>query len=174
MGRWRRIAVASGAVCCALNVPYAAMVFVRTSPEFRHTGPKVLPSIYFSTPERAPGGAYFGFPHRSGWKGVAELVTRGVFGGSYDSNEEELITRWYLRGMPRTAESPDFYFLADAPNDAVELRVPRSAIEKTYHFWGRVYSGARRRIDVYGRAEPPSGRPIPWRFDGAIVERERR
>ncbi|MBN8550006.1 MAG: glycosyltransferase family 39 protein [Deltaproteobacteria bacterium] len=151
-----------------ISLNYLRVAYVSPEIEYRFAHAKVRPAF---TPnifkDGLPAGAFFGFQHRSGWKVVGSLIERGSIGGSYDSNEEDLITIWYTRGMQRRSDSPEFYFIASRPMDPVP--VPRSKIEKEYSFWGRVYAGERRVLDIYSRSTPPSA---PQRFQIEDFESE--
>src|SRR5262249_2622345 len=121
---WAPLAL-GGAALLALAAPYAYLVFVRQSPEDRIVFPAARPAVcrasYGDTLPR--DGGYFGFPHRAGWKVIGELYRRGVLRGSFESNEDYLMTLWYLGGEPRCGVNPDYYFLSAAPMDLVKLPV---------------------------------------------------
>ncbi len=145
-----------------LSLPYLYVVFVRLQPEYRFVYPRARIAGYWAPyGNRLPKGGYFGFPHRSGWKVISELYRRGDLQGSYSSNEEELITTWYLSEAPRNDASPDNYFLVRAPNDT--FKVNRLKIEAEYIFAGRVYIDNERCLDIYKR--PPALAPgTPRRY----------
>lgn len=148
------------AVVC-LNFYYTYIVYLRQLPEYRQVFPRARPLIYWAGyGDTLPSGVFFGFPRRSGWDVVQTLFQSGELSGSYDSNEEALITAWYTRGAIRKTEWPDYYFIAANPNDPVP--VPRTSLEKTYFFWGRIYVDNQRRLDIYSRLYPERA---PKRFD---------
>lgn len=137
----------------ALSANYIRVAYLTPGIEYRFAYAKVRPFLFpDSFREGLPAGAYFGFQHRSGWKTIGALVQDGTLRGSYDSNEEDLITVWYTRGMQRSAENPDYYFIAARAKDPV--KVPQRRIETEYAFWGRVYTDERRSLDIYSRIKP--------------------
>jgi hypothetical protein len=152
---WVRWAPAVG-VCAVtlLSFPYSYLLFLRQLPEYRFVYPRARSAWYWAPyGNKLPKGAFFGFPHRSGWKAVGALYLSGTLKGSYSSNEEELITSWYLRGQPRDDNAPQNVFLVRLPNDPV----PVSLHLKEYSFFGRVYVDDQRCIAIYTktpRAEP--------------------
>ena len=149
-----------------LNLPYSYLLFVRREPEYRFVYPKARSHWYWAPyGDRLPKGAYFGFPHRSGWKAAAGLYAQGLLRGSYASNEEELITSWYLRGQKRDDSSPDIYFIVARPND--QVRVSPSRIKAEYTFWGRVLVDGQRRMDIFSK-KPPLGAPQPYHLSDFI------
>lgn len=144
-----------------LNLWYVHIVYLRQNPEYRHNFPRLRPAIFTGTYGNAlPQGAFFGFPRRSGWEYIGYLYTVGQLKGSYDSNEEPLITAWYTRGAKRQQAWPDYYFISSNPNDPVPI--PRLSVDKNYHFWGRIYVAGERRLDIYSR-EPL--RAVPMRIE---------
>jgi Dolichyl-phosphate-mannose-protein mannosyltransferase len=155
--RARRLAVAQaplvlgGAALLALAAPYAYLVFVRQSPEYRIVFPAARPAIYrASYGDTLPRDAgYFGFPHRAGWKVIGELYRQGVLHGSFESNEDYLMTLWYLGREPRCGRDPDYYFLSEAPMDLVKL--PVDQIRKDYQLFGTVLVDGVKKIDIYSR-----------------------
>lgn len=138
------------------QLAYMYIAYVRTDPQYRTTYPKNRPAIFTAWyGDKLPKGAYFGFPIASGWEALARVFESGEFKGSYDSNEESLITEWYLKGSKRVSENPTYYFFVREPNDPVPLNRPK--VERTYHFMGRVYVGDRPTIDVYSDTALPAG-----------------
>jgi len=134
-------------IVALIAVPYLYYFYLQQEPELRFTYPKGRPTWYWAPyGGKLPKGGFFGFPHRSGWKVISELYRNGTLSGSYSSNEEELITCWYLRGIPRDDLSPQNYFIVKVPNDPVP--VSRRRVEAEYSFTGRVYVDSRPRIDI--------------------------
>jgi hypothetical protein len=141
----------AGAALLALAVPYLYLVFVRQTPEYRIVFPAARPDIYrASYGDTLPRNAgYFGFPHRAGWKVIGELYRQGVLRGNFESNEDYLITLWYLGRVSRCDRAPEYYFLAHAPLDLV--KVPAEQIQRTYHLFGSVQVDGVTQIDIYSR-----------------------
>jgi hypothetical protein len=157
----QRLLAASTLCFFGLNFYYTYIVYLRQIPEYRQVFPKARPLIFLASyADTPPNGAFFAFPRRSGWDVIQSLFQSGELNGSYDSNEEALITAWYTRGALRKVEWPDYYFISSNPNDPVPI--PRTSLEKTYFFWGRIYVENQRRLDIYSRLSP--GRD-PKRFD---------
>lgn len=143
------------------SLHYLNHVFLRPEIEFRFAHRKAPVPYYRSLLlEESPAGVYFGFQRRSGWKVIGSLVESGQIQGSYGSNEEELITSWYVKGLKRDQADPDFFFVVTRPNDVVDI--PEFKIRDNYHFWGRVYCGGRRTMEIFSKAHPERD---PKRFD---------
>jgi len=132
-----------------LSALYPYFAYLRPTPEFRLAYPKSLPALFPKLNANAPGGAFFGFPHLSGWKVVGSLYQKGILEGSYDSNEEELITAWYTRGAERDPLNPKYYFVASNPNDPIKLS--EAKINNQYHLIGRVLAGERKLLDIFAK-----------------------
>ncbi len=163
----RRSSALQGFVAClvaAVLLPsflYLQHSYLRPELEYRFVFPKALPAyVPDFYHDKLPAGAFFGFQHNSGWKAVGALYAEGSLQGSYDSNEEELITAWYLHPQSRTKENPDNFFIASRPNDPVPYSPSR--VEAEFRFWGRVIVDGRRGLDIFTR-RVPSGPPT--RFD---------
>lgn len=140
----------TGAAVLYISVEHLRFVFLDPDIEYRFAFPKAQPPLSpRATGGKLPAGAFFGFQHRSGWKAVAELTRRGQLQGSYGSNEEALITSWYLRGARRDDSRPDFFFIVTRPNDVVQYSPGKLAAE--YSFWGRIYTVGQRTLDIYRR-----------------------
>jgi 4-amino-4-deoxy-L-arabinose transferase-like glycosyltransferase len=177
--RWlreRRLAVAlaplalGGAALVALAAPYAYLVFVRQSPEYRIVFPAARPAIYrASYGDTLPRDAgYFGFPHRAGWKVIGELYRQGTLQGSFESNEDYLMTLWYLGREPRCGRDPNYYFLSDAPMDLVKL--PVEQIRKDYHLFGTVLVDGAKKIDIYSRLPTGAARSFEMADYGGVFD----
>ncbi len=142
------VAYGLAGACSIVAGYYLAVVFLRQEPEYKATYPKARSEIYrASYGDKLPKGAYFGFPHRSGWQVIGALYHQGVLLGSYGSNEERLITDWYIRGQVRDDLKPDFFFVSSAPVDAIAYSTTR--LSREYRFIGRVYVDGRKGIDMY-------------------------
>jgi len=133
------------------------LVFIRQAPEYRIVFPSARPDIYrASYGDTLPRDAgYFGFPHRAGWKVIGQLYREGVLRGDFESNEDYLITLWYLGREPRCGQAPQYYFLSAAPLDLVKL--PVEQIHKDYYLFGSVRVDGAEKIAIYSRtsvAEP--------------------
>jgi hypothetical protein len=149
-------------VCTYLfSLHYLNHVFRRPEIEFRFAHLKA-PVPYYQTllSEESPAGVYFGFQRRSGWKVIGSLVDSKEIQGTYGSNEEELITSWYVKGLKRDQVDPDYFFVATRPNDVVDI--PEFKIRDNYHFWGRIYCGGRRTMEIFSKSRPHRD---PKRFD---------
>jgi hypothetical protein len=144
--------VGLGIVLLLLAIPYMYIVFVRQMPEYRLVFPAARPAIYrASYQDKLPKDAsYFGFPHRAGWKVIGELYRQGILRGSFESNEDFLITHWYTRKAPVCADDPDYYFLAQRPLDP--NRVPMEKIARAYQLFGSVLVDGVKKIEIYSRA----------------------
>jgi 4-amino-4-deoxy-L-arabinose transferase-like glycosyltransferase len=154
---WAPLALA-GAALVGLAVPYLYLVFIRQSPEYRIIFPAARPDIYrASYGDTLPRDAgYFGFPHRAGWKVIGQLYRDGTLQGDFESNEDYLITLWYLGRQPRCGQAPAYYFLSSAPIDLVKL--PVEQIKQTYHLLGTTRLDGAGQIEIYSRA-PVAGSP---------------
>jgi 4-amino-4-deoxy-L-arabinose transferase-like glycosyltransferase len=147
-----KVAFALGAAALlALATPYQYILFVRQSPEYQLTFPAARPDLYRAgygdTLPRNAG--YFGFPHRAGWRVIGELYREGVLRGNFESNEDYLITLWYLGRVPRCDRAPDYYFLARSPLDYA--KVPLEQVQRDYHLFGAVQVDGVTQIDIYSR-----------------------
>ena len=150
-GGWLRSTVAVIALVVALlQVGYLWTVFVGHQPEYKRVYPAsrnpLYPAVYG---DNAPRGGYFGFPYRAGWGVVARLFETGALQGTYDSNEEPLITGWYTRGAPRCAADPQYYIVAQNVQD--EVKIPLSRIERDYHLFGVVDVDGIAKLRIYSR-----------------------
>lgn len=188
--RWRIPARAAlvgfGAALMLVSSYYVSIVYVRNIPEYKRVFPEALPSWHI-TPygSELPDGGYFGFPYRAGWKTIGYLYEQGLLSGTYDSNEEDLITGWYTRGAPRCTWMPEYYFVASQVQDV--RWIPFDTIESSYSPISTISVGDRDKITIYqrdhGRIDkfvlPPDMQPaegatslmsIPERLDGRGFE----
>ena len=150
-GGWLRWTVAGVVVVVALlQIGYLWTVFVDHQPEYKRVYPAarnpLYPAIYG---DNAPRGGYFGFPYRAGWGVVARLFENGTLRGTYDSNEEPLITGWYTRGAPRCAADPQYYIVAQNVQD--EVKLPINRVERDYHLFGVVDVDGVAKLQIYSR-----------------------
>lgn len=130
-----------------LALPYIYLVFLRQSPEYERFFPEWRPGIYIADyGDETPRGSYFGFPHRDGWKAVEVLYQQGVFQGTYNTNQKEVITTWYVRSGERAVgdATPDYYFGVRAKGYFF--------IPKRYHLNGSIYIDGIRMMDIYSPA----------------------
>lgn len=149
---WLRPALAAPALALlGLALPYQYIVYVRQVPEYLNVYPAARPELYRTRyGDKLPRNAgYFGFPHRAGWRVVGELYRQGVFQGTFESNEDYLITLWYIGRIPRCSDTPDYYFLARTPMDS--SRVPYEHIQQNYHLFGTVMVDGQPQLDIYSR-----------------------
>jgi len=152
---WLQAPIAlGGAGLLFVTVPYLYLVFVRQTPEYRIVFPAARPAIYqASYRDKLPvNGGFFGFPHRAGWKVIGELYRQGVLQGDFESNEDYLMTLWYLGRVPRCDRDPAYYFLSRSPLDLV--KVPTKQIQKEYHLFGSVFVDGVKQLDIYSRQPP--------------------
>jgi 4-amino-4-deoxy-L-arabinose transferase-like glycosyltransferase len=151
----RRTLVGAGAALVAFGAAYVAMVYTRVQPEYKRVFPQARPAI-FAAPygDRLPDGGYFGFPYQAGWKAVGYLQARGLLGGTYDTNEEDLVTGWYMRGAPRCYWRPQYYLVAERVQDPHQI--PLDEIERDYRRVSTITVGGEPKIAVYAR---PDTRP---------------
>jgi hypothetical protein len=99
--------------------------------------------------DEAPERGLFGFPRRAGWKAVGALYTMGVLQGTYNANEETLITSWYTRQAGWCQDATDYSFIASVVLDPQAIPVERIRDER--YLQGRVWSDGMPRLDIYGR-----------------------
>ncbi len=161
----RRIALAAGSAILVVFVLHQHVVFVRHDPEYKRVWPEARLPGYWQPFESLPRGGYFGFPYRAGWSTLREIYRAGLISGSYDSNEESLITGWYSFGAPRCPIDPDYYLVAWRPQDVED--VPEEIIERDYHRSWVITVNGRPKLEVYQR-EPTSGEAITIEDDGSI------
>jgi len=155
--KWQRATICFCVLISLVTIPYLYIAYVRRVPEYVHQFPKIRPLLYAAPYGRKfPKGAYFGFPHLSGWKAPATLYNQGILSGSYSSNEESLISSWYLREHHRVElkreGAPDNYFLVKYPNDAVYTNLPR--VRREYFLLGKVSWHGRKIMHIYTRKKP--------------------
>ncbi|MFQ5460073.1 MAG: ArnT family glycosyltransferase, partial [Anaerolineae bacterium] len=153
---WRRVALAAAAgAAVAVALPHQYVVYIRHHPEYKRVWPAArLPG--YPTPFRElPRGGYFGFPYRAGWRVVRSWFATGVLSGSYDSNEEGLITGWYTGGAPRCGAGARYMIVAWRPQD--EESLPYDVIAARYHLFGVVTVGGMEKLWVYDSHPVPNG-----------------
>jgi hypothetical protein len=144
------------AAIAAYSTNYIRLAFLDPTVEYRYGYNKVSPAPFLDPPfSTLPSGAFFGFQHQSGWKAVGSLIAQGKLVGTYDSNEEELITSWYTRGAQRKTQDPDLYFVASRPNDVV--KISENKLRDEYSLWGRVYTASKGTLSIYFRGKSNSG-----------------
>ncbi len=148
--RWGWLLIGMAVVVGLLQVGYLWTVFVRHEPEYKRVYPAarspLYPVVYGDDP---PRGGYFGFPYRAGWGVVAALYQDGTLQGTYDSNEEPLITGWYTRGAARCADNPRTYIVAENVQDAE--KIPLDRVQREYHLQAQVMVDGQPKLRVYSR-----------------------
>jgi hypothetical protein len=153
-----RASWAGGALALALLAAgglYAQLLYLRQFPEYQRSFPAARPGLLrASYGDALPEAGYFGFPHRDGWKAVAELYRAGALQGSYDTNQNRWLAGWYLGGLASQCKgAPDLYLIAEAE--------PTVYFPPGYHLVAEVLAGPARAIAVYGRAPAPGG-PVAY------------
>jgi len=144
-------------VLCALLLAallggYLYVAYLRHDVEFWQDWPHGRPVVYWSPYDELPATGFFGFSHRTGWKGVGALYADGRLNGDYGSNEEPDVTSWYTRGAPRACDTqPDNYFIADDVIDP--WPVDLGHIQAGYDSIGRLALPNGKGTTVY-RAHP--------------------
>lgn len=147
---------------------YAWTVFVRHDPEYKRVFPAAaLPGYWLPYGDEPPRGGYFGFPYRAGWNELRALFADGTLQGSYDSNEELLITGWYTGGAVRCAHNPRYYLVAWRPQDAEEIP-ERAELEQTHHLKATIRVDGQEKLWVYDR-EPVAGAPLVIDDSGGLA-----
>jgi hypothetical protein len=146
----RAALVGFGATLLLVSSYYVSIVYVRNIPEYKRVFPAAQPSWHL-TPygNELPDGGYFGFPYRAGWKTIGYLYEQGLLSGTYDSNEEDLITGWYTRGAPRCTWMPEYYFVASQVQDV--RWIPNDIIESSYAPISTISVGGNEKITIYQR-----------------------
>ncbi|NNJ13192.1 hypothetical protein EKD04_022980 [Chloroflexales bacterium ZM16-3] len=156
VSRWSFIAL--GTLWLAASLGYAQLLYLRQRPEYERSFPAARPAtLRASYGDQLPEAGYFGFPHNDGWKAAAELYRSGVISGSYDTNQNRWLVGWYMRQMPRCAERPDYYLIAEA--EATRYFPPG------YSLLGEVTVGPTRALAIYSRA-PVTGPPQLFAAEG--------
>ncbi|MCD6518724.1 MAG: glycosyltransferase family 39 protein [Anaerolineae bacterium] len=149
-GSWLQwIALLGGLGLWALCAGYIYLAFVQHDPEFRFHYRQVKPAIYW-TPfgDYPPRGGYFGFPYHTAWKAVGVLFRDGVLKGTYDSNQEDLVTNWYTRGALRCPDSDIFIVARDVENP--HALVP-GVINGEYMPWIEIERAGQPQIYIFRR-----------------------
>lgn len=160
-GRWSRrpalaVAAAAGVGFVVLAGWYQQQVFLRQVPEYKRVYPEAAaPGYWMPYGDELPRGGYFGFPYRAGWNEVRALFADGTLQGSYDSNEERLITGWYTGGAVRCSENPRYYLVSWNPQDEEEIP-SRAEIEQTHRLKATIRVHGQEKLWVYER-EPVAG-----------------
>jgi hypothetical protein len=151
-----RLGIALAGGWFLLCAGYVAIAYVRHDPEYKRAWPQSRHPLYPVTFETLPPYGHFGFPYRAGWKAVEALFAQGTLSGTYASNEEPEITRWYVRSGARTmCPTPDVYVVATHVQD--EVAIDREEIAAAYHLVAQITVAGRPKIHVFGREPPPEG-----------------
>jgi hypothetical protein len=132
----------------ALFSGYLYTAYLRHDVELWQDWPEGYPAVYWSPYDDLPRAGFFGFAHRTGWKGVGALYADGTLKGDYGSNEEPDVTTWYTRGAPRACDpQPEYYFIADDLVDA--WPVDTASIEAKYETVGRASLANGKGLIIY-------------------------
>jgi len=153
--RWRRLALGGLVLWYLVSANYIRMAFLQAWPEYQRGYPDHRHPAYW-TPygDALPRVNAVGFSHAAGWKVVGALYGQGLLEGDFDSNEKEMITRWYTRGAVRCKYGPRYYLLAEAVQD--EQPVPLDVLAEGYALTGVVSVGGRETLRIYERRPPAS------------------
>jgi hypothetical protein len=137
---------------------YAQLVYLRQLPEYQRVFPAARPDLLRARyGDALPEAGYFGFPHRDGWKAVAELYRRGELRGSYDTNQNRWLAGWYLRGLAEQCKgAPDLYLIAEAE--------PTVYYPPGYTLFAEIFVGPARALAIYSRTPPADG-PRAYRLE---------
>ncbi len=147
--------VLAGVALYAYGARYAVGAFLDRGLEYRRGWPETRMAGYWMPYPDLPSSGWFGFPYRAGWKTVGVLFSPDVPRGSdetpmigdYDSNEEQPVTAWYTRGMPRCDVAPRFVFVAE---DVQDVRpIPEDLGAAGYRPTGYVQTMGQTRIVVW-------------------------
>jgi len=166
--RARTVAGGGLAALCAVFALYGYQMFVQHDPEYRRGFPDVRPPGFWMLTDELPANGWFGFPYRAGWKAVGELYREGRLGGTYWSNEEELVTGWYTRGAPRCDREPRYYLIAENVQDV--RPVPDDLGALGYREVAAVTVAGRPKLRVWAR---DGARPAAAARDLAVEDHER-
>jgi hypothetical protein len=149
----RRILYGLGLGLYVISAYYIFLMFVTHTPEYMRlyrADPERRNRFYWTTYDRLPPTGYFGFPYRAGWKVIGQLYKSGALEGDYSSNEEEPITAWYTRHVPRTcSQEPKYYFIAKNVQDVQEIAW--DILEVRYALMGTVLVGDEPKLQIYQR-----------------------
>ncbi|GAB4447191.1 MAG: hypothetical protein OHK0015_51100 [Chloroflexi bacterium OHK40] len=161
----RALPVAAASVLLAGGL-YGQLVYLRQVPEFQRLFPAARPDVLRARfGDVLPEAGYFGFPHRDGWKAVAELYRQGVLRGTYATNQNRWLAGWYLRDATPCTGQPDLYLIAQAE--------PTVYYPPGYALLAEVYAGPVRALAIYGR-EPPTGAPRRYALEALSGAFDRR
>lgn len=149
----------AGALLLGVFALHQYVVFIRHDPEYKRVYPEArLPGYWTPFGDTPPRGGYFGFPYRAGWNTARALVEAGIVSGSYDSNEEGLITGWYTAGAPRCGGEPRYTFVAWRPQD--EEEIPVEAVAREQRLVAVIHVEDQPKLWIYDRA-PEEGAAGP-------------
>ncbi len=157
-GRWLasrsrpvvRVASVGAVVAFFVCSYYVVMLFVDHTPEYRRTFPEFKHPLFWTPYQQMPQAGLFGFPYRAGWKVVGHLVADGGLTGTFDSNEEQDVTDYYMHQAVRlSCASPDFYITAVDVQDKVNVRWDQ--IEQEYQPAIVVTVGDQPKITIHER-----------------------
>lgn len=177
---WRLAAALGAAPLLLLSAAYIQIAFVSHQPEYKRTYPESRPAIFPVLYPSPPKGGFFGFPYQAGWRAIGALYDQGVLAGSYVSNEEHSIVRWYTRNATSCRRAPDWILLAERVQDFT--KVPVELVERAPQVADVTVEG-RRTLHIHrsGAAPAPlltyrveelaghfAARSGDWRFDTGV------
>jgi hypothetical protein len=166
------------AICYLLPVllfgNYLYTAYLRHDIEFWQDWPDSRPTLYWFPYRDLPPAGFFGFAHRTGWKGAGTLYTQGELKGDYSSNEEPEVTTWYTRGAPRACDpKPEYFLIADDLVDPWPLDI--DIIQANYTIIGRASLPNDKGLTIY-QAQPATSNltqlpndVLTRAFDGGAV-----
>lgn len=162
-GRRRAGRLAVGALLgtgLLLAASYVVPVYLLTGDELVRQGRVGSLLLAWTPPGGLPTKERFGFPYQAGWKAAGVLFADGTLSGSYESNEQPQVTRWYTRGAWRCSAAPRYYLIAENVQD--EIETPRRVIGAEYHPLGTVTVGSEPKLRVYERGPAAGAAPATW------------
>ncbi len=127
---------------------YLYPAYLRQSVEFRQDWPRSRPDVYWTPYQALPKTGFFGFVHRTGWKGVGSLYLQGSLAGDFNSNEEPDVTAWYTRGALRACgDDSEYFFQAQAVVDAWPNNFAQ--VKENYQLAGQIETGSDKQLTIY-------------------------
>jgi hypothetical protein len=146
----RLIAGAAAILVVGAGGLYAQLLYLRQFPEYQRSFPAARPALLQARyGDALPEAGYFGFPHRDGWKAIAELYRAGTLRGSYDTNQNRWLTGWYLRELAQQCKGqPDLYLIAEAESTVY--------FPPGYALTAEIMVGPARALAIYAREVTPA------------------
>ena len=143
-GRWVVSGVGAGVLL--VSSVYLYVAFVSHTPEYKRTYPQHrIGWFWMPTGDSFPKTGLFGFPYRAGWKVVGALYASGVLQGDYTSNEEALITNWYVRQPYACDNNSRYFFTAENVQDVHDVTFD----EDHFVLVGQIWVGGEAKIRMY-------------------------